>query len=361
MGLDTISQDEARLLSVEALGFDGKSTSISSPEVLAAALRRGASFQCPTSATSLVDTVAGSLDWLAPVEGTLIPALSDMLDALIGCGDLLELSADVGKGIAKRALFLGSPAYVRRLSGSYLLLGIRPEGQPLVGEKGQGLVSYDRHLRAIQSREGVDVEVLLTDYGMREVSLNQWLSSPRPVTAAALIRDFDERLIAATNAGEINGMTILDSRKSVHYYAGRWRSPTPRDSGHFVARRPRPYGAPLWCYAEFLNGRPRKLIDLPLDVGINRGCDEAWRLQAAMDSLLGRPQRIRVTPSSIDPERTVIDLFSPPPGWFQRRLDALGVPDAPQHALLSYNFRNDEVKEELRFAAEMLWTLVDAT
>jgi len=57
----------------------------------------------------------------------------------------------------------------------------------------------------------------------------------------------------------------------------------------------------------------------------------------------------------------LIDLFSPPPGWFQRRLDALGVPEAPEHALLSFNFRNDEVQEELRFAAEMLWMAADAT
>jgi len=51
MGLAPMGQARARVVSVEELGFDGTSFSIDSPEVLAAALRRGASFLCPTTAT----------------------------------------------------------------------------------------------------------------------------------------------------------------------------------------------------------------------------------------------------------------------------------------------------------------------
>jgi len=342
------------VVSVEELGFDGTSFSIDSPEVLAAALRRGASFLCPTTATQLTNTVARSLEWVIPEGNQLTTALSDMLDALVGCGDILELENSIERRTAGVALFLGPPAYVRRLSGSCLLLGIRPEGQPLIGEAAQAMIRCERHLRIIKPTAGTDIEALLVDYELRDVPLNQWLRSPRPVGAVQLVDELDRRLRGTDAPGVVEGMTILDPSKPVDYYKGRWRSPTSRDIGRFVARRPRAYGAPIWCYAELEGGAVKRLIDLPLEPGLRRGCDEAWRLQAAIDSIRGNPQRIRVRSSTVS-DRAVIDLFSPPPSWLQRRWDALGSPLVPQHALLSYSLLRDEVPEELRFASELMW------
>jgi hypothetical protein len=358
MGLAPISQARTQLVSVEELGFDGASFDIDAPEVLAAALRRGASFLCPTTATQLTNAVARSLEWVVPQNNQLPTTLSDVLDTLIGCGDMLELTNSIEGRTAGSALFLGPPAYVRRLSGSFLLLGIRPEGQPLIGEDAQALIRCERHLRVIRPLAGTDIEALLVDYELRDVPLNQWLRSPRPVTAVQLVDELDRRLTGTDAAGVVEGMTILDPGRPVDYYTGRWRSPTSRDIGRFVARRPRTYGAPIWCYAELDGGVVTRLIDLPLERGLRRGCDEAWRLQAAIDSVRGNPQRIRVR-SSTDSDLAIIDLFSPPPSWFQRRWDALGSPLVPQHALLSYSLPPNEVPEELRFASDLMWMSAD--
>jgi hypothetical protein len=354
MGLAPIGQARARVVSVEELGLDATSFSIDSPEVLAAALRRGASFLCPTTATPLTNAVVRSLEWVVADGTQLSIALSGMLDALIGCGDLLELTNATEGRTSGAELFIGPPAYVRRQSGSYLVLGIRPEGQPLIGEAAQAMIRCDRHLRIIEPTPGTDIEALLVDYELRDVSLTQWLRCPRPVQPHQLVEELDRRLMGSGATGVVEGMTILDPGKSVTYYKGRWRPPTSRDIGRFVARRPRAYGAPIWCYAELEGGAVSRLIDLPLDGGLRRGCDEAWRLQAAIDSVRGNPQRIRVR-SSAESDRAIMDLFSPPPGWFQRRWDALGSPLVPERALLSYSLPRNEVPEELRFAFELMW------
>ena len=73
----------------------------------------------------------------------------------------------------------------------------------------------------------------------------------------------------------------------------RWRE-VRADSGRFVARRDQAYGSNLWCYVELSNGEPQRLLDFPLAGSRWRGCDEAWRLQMAIDAQRGAPQRFRL-------------------------------------------------------------------
>jgi len=147
-------------------------------------------------------------------------------------------------------------------------------------------------------------------------------------------------------------MLLLDPAKSVRYYPARWVDKT-KSTGRFIGRRPQAYGADLWCYIDLESGVPRKFLDLPLPKSRVRGCDEAWRIQAAIDARRAEPQRFRVRRG---PEGwVVLDLFSPVPMWARRRWDAVGEPVPSTGCLFSYRFRPTEIEEEIRFARDILW------
>jgi len=125
-----------------------------------------------------------------------------------------------------------------------------------------------------------------------------------------------------------------------------------------VARRSQAYGAQLWCYVQLLNGNPERLIDFPIDGSRWRGCDEAWRLQMAIDAQRGEPQWFRVRPGPGD--MRVVEFFSPVPMWARRRWDAVGEPVPSSGCLFAYRMTETELAEELRFVRDVLW-LIDVT
>lgn len=353
MGLRVLSVDEARTACLEALGFVSDELKLDAPEALAAALRRAASFQSPTTTSRLVRQIenlyAGLLEEAAPLS----EHLAQLVEALVSCGDLLELPTINGPDAGVQ-LYLGPPTFVRRRSGAYLLTGIRPDGVPLVGEQLSTSVAYKRHIRYLPSDRGQSTASLLSDYGLRDVSSDVWLRHPAMVLPGELIRRYDDRLDASGRAGFIEGLTLIDPTTNVTYYRGRWAAPTTAHTGRFVARRPQAYGAHLWCYAELADGTATRVLDLPIEGNLSRGCDEAWRLQAALDSAAGHPQLIRVHRRPED-GRGRISLLAPPPAWLQRRWDAIGDPCDASGALLAYDFELSELPEELDFASEMMW------
>ena len=355
MAVEVLTRNDAAVRCVEQLGLVDRTRELNSPEALAAALRRAASFVSPTGPGTLVRLVERAAVEVVDEPEELRERLSAILDALIGYGDLVELPSRDDALPAHKHLYLGPPAFVRRRSGSFLLLGVRPDAVPLVSEELVPLVEYEGHVRAVRDRPGHDVESLLLDSGLREVAQEAWLRSPRIEDPETVIRGYDSRLSSAGPSGEIEGLTILDPASKVTYYRGRWRAPSVRDEGRFVGRRPQAFGADLWCYVELTAGSSSRLVDLPVDFNLNRGCDEAWRLQAALDAVRGQPQRLRVRPAAGAAQPGVIDLFSPIPRWLQRRWDSLATPTRSAGALCSYSFAPDEVAEEAAFAAGMLW------
>ena len=350
MAVEPLDRFAAGRRCVQQLGLDTTAASLDSPEALAASLRRAASFMCPVGPGRLIRTVEAATLGLIEGGDGLRERLASVLDALIGYGDLVELPGRNAPDGPQKHLYLGPPAFVRRASGSFLVLGIRPEAAPIVGEELLPLVVHDRHVRSVKADPGRDIEDLLLASGLREVPAQTWLQSPRSLDPQSAIDDYDARLAVAGPAGEVDGLTIIDPSTPVMYYRGRWRSPVASDVGRFVARRPQAFGADLWCYAELDVGCAVRLVDLPVEPGLSRGCDEAWRLQAAIDAARGQPQVVRV-------QRTagVIDLFSPIPRWMQRRWDALAKPTRSAGALFSYSLTAEELAEEVQFAAGMLW------
>jgi hypothetical protein len=320
---------------VASLGLDGSLYAPSSEEVLACAIRRVAAMSCPCSRRSIVRAVAGSLDPVFATED-LQERAEEMLDTLIAHGDLVELrQSDDEMGRSSWMVHAGPPSFVRRRSGAVILLGIAPdEIFPLPGELGRRIL-HRGHVRLLEEDAAGNLPAYLADFGLLDVPAASWQRSPPATTAQELLRIANAQLDTASRAVEIADLRILDWSTPVGFYKARWVEPK-RHSGRFIARRPQAYGPPLWSYIELDAGRPGRLLDLPRDEIAARGCDEAWRLQAAIDAVRAAPQRFR---RRDDAGTTILDFFSPLPRWADRRLAVIGEVVPAKRCLFSRRFQ----------------------
>jgi hypothetical protein len=353
MGLERL---EPQVVSAEALaalcleeGF-----ALDSAEALAASLRRAASFLCPATPRALLASVSEALSGLPDLSASeRKERLRTLLDSLIAHGDLIELPLD-DIGGSRRHLYLGPPSFVRR-DGDFLLIGIRPEGAPILDRERMHMIEDRGHAQMLRTEEIDEVEDLLLTEGLLALSQEQWLRAPRQKTAEELLDDYRARLSAAGPAGEIEGIEILDPESDVRYYRGRWRSSTRKDDGEILIRRPQTFGANLWSFAAVSGGVVEKLIDLPVEGALASAADEGWRLQAALDRIAAVPQIIRARQAT-DPLTGVLDLFAPLPSWAQRRLDLVAEPAPPSSgALFSYLVSEVDLDEEIRFLEKMMF------
>ncbi|MFF0892280.1 hypothetical protein [Streptomyces sp. NPDC003278] len=279
------------------------------------------------------------------------------MDLLLSIGDLIELpSHGDGKG---RQIYLAPPSYVEKAPGQYLLLGVRPNGAPLVDEALGAEILHEGHTRFLELGPE-SAHARLQAAHLHEIARAQWLKRPGVERATTVVTLMRQRLDGAGESGQIADLKIIDTEASVLYYRGRWRPIVSGDSGDFVARRPQAYGADLWCFVRVEQGVPRALVDLPADDVTATGCDEAWHTQAAIDALRGAPQVMHV---QVAPGRTGdlrLDLFSPVPGWAQRYLEFVGtlVPQA-RGALVSYRVPMSAIDDVSVFFTDMLWMRVN--
>ena len=361
MGIARLQRDGVVSATVEALGLDSTAADLETPEVVAAIVRRAASFLCPITPGALARSVEECLDGLVANDqpGTQGSFVRAMLEDLVNYGDLVEAPIeDDLSGISRRQLFLAQPSYVPLPSGICLIIGIRANGLPIDDGSLDNRVDYYNHTRRVTLGSDEEPADVLGGIGLRELSELQWLHRPQAVEAAALVKQYSVQLAAAGPSGSVEGVRILDPTSPVTYYRGRWRAPTRRDSGSFVGQRPIQFGADQWCYFDLADGEVTRLVDLPTLDRLARGCDEAWRLQAAIDSVAGTPQLLRVRPGRSAGE-VVFEFRSPIPSWGQRRLDALGQPLGRQpSSLFAYKLSDDLVDQELEFLEETMWLQV---
>lgn len=356
MGIGALSPEQVADRALTSLGLGDAGVDLFSIEALASSLRRAASFSCPATPTTILRTVADALRGLPGYSEDTHTQLDTVLDALVGVGDLLELPSGGPDG-GKRLIYLGHPAFIRRDSGTCVLIGVRPDGEPLATDDLATQIEFDGHLRLVRGTAGLDELMAANDIAER--SALQWLHAPHSRSAKEVITEYAGRLDAAGPSGEIDEARLIDPTSSVRYYRGRWRSPKSDDTGVFVARRPQAYGADLWCVAQLDHGSFNRLVDLPRFGSLFPAADEAWELQAAIDAASGHPQLVRVRPAS-NATSTVLDFFSPLPSWAQRRLDLFGTPLLTSRgALFSYSLPASETGEELAFLAERLWMSTD--
>jgi hypothetical protein len=291
---------------------------------------------------------------LADNHPQFIETVESTLEAIIAYGDLLEeFEVSVVERPDKRALLYTSPpSFVWRESGSVLLLGIVPDHRSPLPSELEQRIQYISHTRRLVPEPDENLRTDLKQLGLVELSMDNWnKKAPPRESFAAHIQRFESRL--KSNPGTLADLEILNPAKPVTYYRGRWET-LNNQTGVFVARRPQAYGNNLWCYVELKNGRAVRLADMPALSSHLRGCDEAWRLQAAIDAARGQPQRYRVRHGA-DHNSRIVDFFSPVPSWAQRRWDAVGEPVPSSSCLFSYKFPANELQQELDFIQEQLW------
>jgi hypothetical protein len=349
-----ISAAELHSRKVGELGLDASALDLTATESLAAALRRAAGFLCPCSMTTLVRAIVRPLEGLVPDLDAISDSVETTLEAMVAHGDLLE-QRDVAVEAGSNAgvlLYAAPPSFVVRQSGAALLLGITPDELSPLSTELEARIEYANHIRRLPADTAEDLHAELLNLGLVELSVEAWLKAPPAETAKQHVARVDRLLDTAAPSGMVPGLTIIDPSLPVRYYRGRWAEPRSQ-TGRFVGRRSQAYGAALWCYFHISNGTPASFIELPLVGSRARGCDEAWRLQMAIDALRGEPQRVRLRPGPA--ASWVLEFFSPVPMWAQRRWDAVGEPVPSTGCLFAYRFSENEIAEELHFIRERLW------
>ncbi len=345
-----LSASEVHASKVAELGLDETALDLTSIEAIAAALRRAANFLCPCAATTLVRAVAEPLRGLIQDMEETREIVRETLDAMIAIGDFLEYR-DIESDETSRAavlLYAAPPSFVSRDSGTAILLGVSTPALDSLADR----IDYENHLRRLSPSLGEDLGADLEQLGFSEVPQDQWLQMPRRETPTQHLAHLDRLLNAAVPSGEVAGLSILDWDRPVRFYRGRWTSAGSL-SGRFVARRSQAYGGDLWCYIEISSGMPERLVDFPLGDSRWRGCDEAWRLQMAIDANRGSAQVFRIHPG---PEKSyVMQFFSPLPMWARRRLDSVGHLVPSPGCLFAYRLAEAELAEEVHFAHDVLW------
>lgn len=349
----TLSPEGASALAVRALGLDPELVELTSMEGLAASLRRAASFMCPTSPSRLVDAVLDAVRPVSPGAGIARDDLAELVDALVSGGDLLEMRRE-DSGRSTRLLYLGPPSYITREPGTYVLLGIRPFGAPLLESGLNAAVETECQTRMIRLDPSTAPEQLSAE-GLQPIESDRWVASPRREAPEELLSRLRSRLSAAGPSGEIESLVLIDPASRVRFYRGRWRSPVPSDNGDFVARRPQAYGADLWCMVRLENGHPAKLLEFPVEDPVAPGRDEAWRTQMAIDAVNATPQVYRTAPAAAG-AGTVVEFFSPIPGFAERYLELVGLPlPRSTGSLFSFRVQTGAVPDLERLLADMLW------
>ncbi len=349
-----LSAEEVHAQKVVELGLDASALDLTSVEAVGGSLRRAASFLCPCTAPTLVRGVVGPLRGLVGDLDAIKVLVEDTLDAMIAHGDILEHRDIEGDGEHGTGAFLyAAPAsFISRESGSVIIVGIASDQLTALPDELEKRVEYVKHLRRLTPTPGEDLEAELAELGLVEISYEDWLKVPPVETAAQHLARLDRLLDSAQPSRDVPGLFLLDPARPVHYYRGRWVQPRTQ-SGRFVARRSQAYGSQLWCYVQLREGNPERLIDLPMPGSRWRGCDEAWRLQLAVDAQRGEPQRCRIRPGPGGTQ--VLEFFSPVPMWAQRRWDAIGEPVSSSGCLFAYRLADAELSEEVRFVREELW------
>lgn len=353
MEVSLVGPEEVAAAAVAALGLAESGADLLSPEGVSASLRRAASFLAPTTKRALRQAVADALAGLPGWNKDSVGGIGQVLDSLVAYRDLLELPTETER---VRQIFLGPPAFVPRGTGAFFVMGVRPEGRPLLDEDVPLEVTHEGHVRTVSGADAAEVEGLLTSLGFVRLEATQWVTAPRQRPAGEVIAEFDLRLSGALPGGDLGPIPLLDPAAPATFYRGRWRAAKRGDVGHFIIRRSQAFGSNLWCYAAVADGAPTRVLDLPAADLLSPGSDEAWYLQAAMDAVLGHPQRFRVRPGARS-SSVVLDLFSPLPGWAQRFVDLVGtrLMRSGPGALFSYLIESDDLTVITTFLEASLW------
>jgi hypothetical protein len=359
MTLTVISKVAALTCVTEALRFPASTADGISRPLIGQALRRAAHILAPCPRHELELAVRQSLKGFAADTEQLTNRTADALEALLAYGDILEMlpPADDPWTISPLIVRPAPPAFVQRKAGSMIILGVAGEEiTPLSSEVNKRL-AWHGVLRILAPEGSENLRAFLTELGLIELSEKTWLRLPSIESATHYRAAWTRRLTDTAPVSAIEGLQVLDTRRTPTFYSGRWVEPNRTINGVHIGRRAQRYGAPLWCLVDLAAGVPRRFLDLALRRERERPCDLAWRIQMAMDAEAGTPQRVRLR--QVD-HLAVLDFFSPLPAWAERKLAVVGERTAPHRSLLSYLVPQPEVDETIQFMKDYLWITPEA-
>jgi hypothetical protein len=208
-------------------------------------------------------------------------------------------------------------------------------------------------LRIIPQSGEEDVESLLVALGLLKLPEDTWLRLPPFESAESHLASWRQQIASEPVSVSIEGLEILDTARPPTYYKKRWAQPGRAYNGIYVARRPQRYGAPLWCLVDLEMGAVRRFKDLSLRGDRLRPFDIAWRLQAALDSAAGNPQRYEV--SERDPTTSILRFFSPVPSWCERHLAIAGQKTDADRCLFGFHIPAAQLAGEIAMLRDLLW------
>lgn len=322
--------------------------------LLASLLRRSAGIHCPCSRATLRASVLECTSELAADDVARAQCIDDMIEWITVGGDLLELDDVVTEDTEVRQtwVFAAPPGFVIRPDdGTAFLFGVVQDQDAFLPRFLSTRVSHDRFRRYIEPRPDENLADALKGQGLQLCSVDSWLKCPRIETQAKMLSRVERYLERRVSSTAIEDLMILDTARPVSYYPDRWVSPE-NQSGMFVARRPREFGAPIWCIVRLECGMSAALLDLPFEKTRWRACDTAWHIQMAIDHRSDHPQQYR---RCVEPGNVRFDFFSPLPLWAQRRLMVFGNPTASRGSLLSFLVPSSRAAEEESFLRNNLW------
>jgi hypothetical protein len=343
-----LKQHELLKTTGQALGLAATN---SATDLLKPALRRAAFILSPASRADLIRFVAEPLTPL----GVTRDQLEETLEELITYGDILEMRKldsddwDAPPYVLRPA----PPSFVQRPDGTIIVLGVSGAlPTPLTADLAQRV--EDRGpVRVLTDKDARSLIAHLRLLGLTALSESAWLRMPTAETAHSHLHRWIQRLAAVEETpGGIRDLEILDFTRPIRFYTGRWTAPGASTTGTFIARRPQLFGARLWSIVEFNHGIARRLTDFYEDEEHQRPCDIAWRIQAAIDATNGRPQQVRVRPTS---SGCTFDFFSPLPAFAERRLTLTGNKVCGVRCLFSFQVEERHVATERAALETHLW------
>lgn len=336
------------------LGLSSRGNGLIDNVLIAALVRRSAGMHCPCSRATLRASVLECTRGLVEDDGSYAQRVDEAIEALAVGGDLLELDDVVTEDsdVRQTWVFAAPPSFVVRRNGTAFVFGVVPDQDAFLPSALRARVKHEGFNRSIEAHTDENLAGELKEQGLQELSESVWLKRPKSEPPDDMLSRVDryldcQRSITTT----IDGLKILDSTRPVTYYPDRWVTPI-NQTGRFIARRPREFGAPMWCLVRLEAGILTHLRDFPLEKTRWRACDTAWHIQMAIDQCRRDPQRYR---HAQDACGVRFDFFSPLPQWAQRRLVVFGTPVPPERSLLAYVVPTVWAEAEEEFLRSNLW------
>lgn len=351
MQVVALSPQQALAVLVAEHGLTGREMSA---ELLANVMRSQLARMYPCPPHALLAATCRALSGLGWDADALGRAASDVLEDLQTCGDIVELARVTVTQDEDRSqwLFPAPPGFVLRGNRAYLF-GIAPDNAPcLPGEYRQRLQLNGAARFLALDEAGALTPASLQALGLRQLDEREWLGLERSETAAQHLEVLRDRLQRHGTNGHLPGMRTLAHQTSARTsYKRRWSEDSTATGLHIV-RVEQPHGAPLWYFAELVSGRCKRSLLLPFHLDADRGCDQAWRAQLAIDAIQGCPAGYSV---ELRGAEAILRLDFPLPLFSRRRLLFLGGSMAREYNPNVFVVPANDEASERRYLEERLW------